>query len=107
LRTFTSGCRERIHSSGGEVLQSNVDARMNCKSGRQVAITPFSRLTNACSKKLENHAAMVSLYFRYCVHQTLRVTPAMEAGIANHVWSIEEIVGFLDRQSDGSVEAGR
>ena len=59
----------------------------------------FTRLTNAFSKKLENHAAMVSLYFRYYnfgrVHQTLRVTPAMEAGIADHVWSIEEILKLL------------
>jgi len=47
------------------------------------------------SKELENHAAMVSLYFMYYnfarVHQTLTVTPAMEAGIADHVWSIEEL----------------
>ena len=60
----------------------------------------FTRLTNAFSKKLENHAAMVARYFMYCnfgrVHQTLRVTPAMEAGIANHVWSVEEIVALLD-----------
>jgi len=61
----------------------------------------FTRLTKAFSKKLENHAAMVSLYFMYYnfgrIHQTLRVTPAMEAGIADHVWSIEEIVGLLTR----------
>ena len=47
----------------------------------------------------ENHAAMVALYFMYYnfgrVHQTLRVTPAMEAGISDHVWSIEEIVRLL------------
>ena len=53
------------------------------------------------SKKLENHAAMVSLYFLYYnfarVHQMLRVTPAMEAGIANHVWEIEDIVALLER----------
>jgi hypothetical protein len=59
----------------------------------------FTRLTNAFSKKLENHAAMLALYFMYSnvarAHQTLRVTPAMEAGIADHVWSIEEIVGLL------------
>ena len=51
------------------------------------------------SKELENHAAAVALYFVYDdfarVHRTLRVTPAMQAGIANHVWSIEEIVGLL------------
>ena len=59
----------------------------------------FTRLTNAFSKKLENHAAMVSLYFMYYnfgrVHQTLRVAPAMEAGLADHVWSVEEIVDLL------------
>jgi hypothetical protein len=52
------------------------------------------------SKKVENHAAAVALYFMFYnfarVHQTLRVTPAMEAGVADHVWSIEEIVGLLD-----------
>jgi hypothetical protein len=62
----------------------------------------FTRLTNAFSKKLENHAAMVSLYFMYYnfgrVDQTLRVTPAMGAGPAGHVWAIEEIVGLLDRR---------
>ena len=54
---------------------------------------------NGFSKKLENHAAMVALYFMYYnfgrVHQTLRVTPAMEAGLANHVWSIEEIIALI------------
>ncbi len=58
-----------------------------------------ARLTNGFSKKLENHAAMVALYFMYYnfgrVHQTLRVTPAMQAGLAAHVWSIEEIVALL------------
>jgi hypothetical protein len=51
-------------------------------------------------KEIENHAAAVALYFMYYnfgrVHQTLRVTPTMEAGIADHVWSIEEIVRLLD-----------
>ena len=57
-------------------------------------------LTNAFSKKIENLKAAVALHFAYYnfgrVHQTLRVTPAMEAGVADHVWSIEEIVGLLD-----------
>jgi hypothetical protein len=59
----------------------------------------FARLTNAFSKKLENHVAMLCLYFVYynfCrVHQTLRVTPAMEAGIADHIWEFEELVALL------------
>jgi hypothetical protein len=50
----------------------------------------FTRLTNGLSKKAENYAAMVSLCFMYYnfgrVHQTLSVTPAMEAGIADHIW---------------------
>jgi hypothetical protein len=59
----------------------------------------FTRLTHGFSKKIENHAAAVALYFMWYnfsrVHQTLRVTPAMEAGVASHVWTVEEIVGLL------------
>jgi hypothetical protein len=59
----------------------------------------FTRLTNGLSKKVSNHEAGVALHFmhyNFCVHQTLRVTPAMEAGLSSHVWSIAEIVGLLD-----------
>jgi hypothetical protein len=60
----------------------------------------FTRLTNAFSKKVENHEAAVALHFvhyNFCrVHQTLRVTPAMEAGLADRVWSIEDVIGLLD-----------
>jgi hypothetical protein len=56
--------------------------------------------TNAFSKKVENHAAAVALhymYYNFCpVHQTLRVTPPLEAGVSDHVWSIQEIAGLLD-----------
>jgi hypothetical protein len=59
----------------------------------------FTRLTNAFSKKVENHRHMVALFFLYynfCrVHSTLRVTPAMEAGISEHVWTIEGLCGLL------------
>jgi hypothetical protein len=52
------------------------------------------------SKKLENHGHMVALYFmhyNFCrVHKTLRVTPAMEAGIADHVWEIEDLLQLLE-----------
>ena len=60
----------------------------------------FTRLTNAFSKKVENLKHSVALHFMHYnfakVHQTLRVTPAMEAGIADHVWTLEEIAGLLD-----------
>lgn len=53
----------------------------------------------AFSKKVENHVAAVALYFMWYnfgrIHQTLRVTPSMEAGVSDHVWSVEEIVGLL------------
>ena len=79
------------HISTSYVERQNLTMRMS--------IRRFTRLTNAFSKKIENHAAGVALYFMYYnfgrVHQTLRVTPAMEAGVSDHVWSIEEIVGLL------------
>ena len=59
----------------------------------------FTRLTNAFSKKIDNHGHAVALYFmfyNFCrVHQTLRVTPAMEAGLADHVWTVEELCELL------------
>jgi IS1 family transposase len=62
----------------------------------------FTRLTNAFSKKIDNLGYAVALHFmhyNFCrVHQTLRVTPAMEAGIADHVWSIEDVVGLLENR---------
>lgn len=60
----------------------------------------FTRLTNAFSKKLENHMAAISLHFmfyNFCrIHKTLRVTPAMEAGIADHVWNIAEVLEMVE-----------
>ena len=56
----------------------------------------FTRLTNAFSKELDNLKAAVTLYvafYNFCrIHQTLRVTPAMEAGLADHVWTIQELL---------------
>ena len=56
----------------------------------------FTRLTNGHSKKIDNHRHAVALhymYYNFCrIHQTLCVTPAMEAGISDHVWSLEEMV---------------
>lgn len=60
----------------------------------------FTRLTNAFSKKVENLEAAISLHFMYYnfarIHTSLRVTPAMEAGIADHVWTLKEIVDLLN-----------
>lgn len=59
----------------------------------------FTRLTNAHSKKVENQRHALALYFMYCnfarIHSTLRVTPAMQAGVSDHVWSLGEIVALM------------
>jgi hypothetical protein len=59
----------------------------------------FTGITNAYSKKLKNHESAIALHFMHYnfarIHTTLRVTPAMEAGIADRVWSLEEIIGLL------------
>ena len=56
--------------------------------------------------KFENHCHMVAIYFTYynfCrVHQTLRVTPAMEAGLTDHVWTLEELVELVERKEIGA-----
>jgi hypothetical protein len=77
--------------STSHVERHNLNMRMSMRR--------FARLTNAFSKKLENHVAMLCLYFVYynfCrVHQTLRATPAMEAGIADQVWDVKDLVALL------------
>jgi hypothetical protein len=63
------------------------------------AVRRFTRLTNAFSKKVENHEVAIALHYMHYnfarVYQTLRVTPAMEAGIADHIWSLKEIVNLI------------
>lgn len=80
------------HVSTSYAERANLSMRMHMRR--------FTRLTNAFSKKLENHVHALSLYFQWYnfgrIHQTLRCTPAMRAGVSDHVWSIEEIVGLLD-----------
>jgi hypothetical protein len=66
----------------------------------------FTRLTNAFSKKLENHAHMVALYALWYnfmrVQKTLRVSPAMAAGIETRLWSMEDVVAMIDEQAERS-----
>jgi IS1 family transposase len=87
-----NGDPDPAHISTSYVERQNLTIRMGMRR--------FTRLTNAFSKKVENLTAAVSLHFmhyNFCrVHQTLRVTPAMEAGISSHVWSLSELVGLLD-----------
>jgi IS1 family transposase len=86
------GNPDPAHVSTSFAERQNLTMRMHMRR--------FTRLTNAFSKKVENLRHAVTLHFMHYnfakVHQTLRVTPAMEAGVADHVWSIEDIAGLLD-----------
>jgi IS1 family transposase len=87
-----SGDPDPAHVSTSYVERQNLTMRMSMRR--------FTRLTNGFSKKVENlHHALALHYMHYNfarVHKSLRVTPAMEAGISDHVWSLEEIVALLD-----------
>jgi hypothetical protein len=66
----------------------------------RMSMRRFTRLTNGFSKKVENLDAAVALHFMYYnfgrIHKSLRVTPAMEAGVSDHVWSLEEIAQLVE-----------
>jgi len=95
-KAVISGQPDFKHVSTSHTERQNLSMRMGMRR--------FTRLTNAFSKKLENLEANVALYFMHYnfarVHQTLRVTPAMEAGIADHVWTMAEIVALIDKDSN-------
>ena len=98
-----SGNPDRKEISTSHVERQNLTMRMSMRR--------FTRLTNAFSKKVENLGHAVALHFMFYnyarIHQSLRVTPAMEAGLTDHVWSLEEIAALADtrRQADAPAEA--
>ena len=81
------------HVSTSYVERQNLTLRMSSRR--------FTRLTNGFSKKAANHAHAVALHYmhyNFCrVHSSLRVTPAMEAGIADHVWALDELIALLPK----------
>ena len=86
------GTPDPEHISTSYVERQNLSMRMGMRR--------FTRLTNAFTKKLENHMHALSIYFMHYnfvrIHQTLRVTPAMEAGVTERLWSLEDIVRIVD-----------
>tara|TARA_R110000868_G_scaffold223900_4_gene475772 strand:+ start:1300 stop:1752 length:453 start_codon:yes stop_codon:yes gene_type:complete len=80
------------HVNTSFVERQNLTMRMSMRR--------FTRLTNAFSKKIENHAHAVAIHFMWYnfgrIHKSLRVTPAMEAGVSEHVWTLEEVVGLIE-----------
>lgn len=89
-----SGVPDPKYVSTSFVERQNLTMRMSMRR--------FTRLTNGFSKKIENHGHAVALHFmhyNFCrIHKTLRVTPAMEAGLASHVWTMEELIGLLEKK---------
>ena len=87
-----SGIPDPDHVSTSYVERQNLTMRMSMRR--------FTRLTNAFSKKVDNHGHAVALHFMHYnfarIHKTLRITPAMAAGIADHVWSLEELAALLE-----------
>lgn len=83
------------HISTSYVERQNLTMRMHMRR--------FTRLTNAFSKKVDNHIAAIALHFMYYnfirIHQTLRVTPAMAAGVTNRVWEIADIIQLIDERA--------
>jgi IS1 family transposase len=95
------GAPKPEHISTSFVERQNLTMRMGMRR--------FTRLTNGFSKKAENLAHAIALHFmfyNFCrVHQTLRVTPAMEAGLSDHVWTLAELVGLLETQESAKQES--
>lgn len=91
LASDITGKPEVEHFSTSYVERQNLTMRMQMRR--------FTRLTNGFSKKVENHAAAIALHFmhyNYCrIHQTLRITPAMAAGVSDHVWELGEVIDLL------------
>lgn len=91
-REIVSGQPDLSLVSTSHAERQNLTMRMQMRR--------FTRLTNAFSKKLENHRLAIAVHFIHYnfarIHQTIRVTPAMEAGIADHVWTPAEIVSLLE-----------
>jgi IS1 family transposase len=85
------------HISTSYVERANLSMRMGMRR--------YTRLTNAFSKKIENHAYAVALYYMHYNfvrrHQTLRVSPAMEAGVTDRLWTIEDIVNLVPQPKAG------
>jgi hypothetical protein len=90
--TIVQGMPDVNHICTSHVEKQNHTLWMHCRR--------LTRLTNAFSKKLENFEAAVALnfaYYNFCkMHLTVRYTPAMEAGVTNHVWTMEEVVALVD-----------
>ena len=95
IKTPLVGAPDKAHVSTSYVERSNLTMRMSMRR--------FTRLTNAFSKKIDNHIHALSLYFVWYnfarIHKTLKVSPAMAAGISDRLWSMVDIVALIDARA--------
>jgi IS1 family transposase len=100
-RKAVTGDPDPVHISTSYVERSNLSVRMTVRR--------YTRLTNAFSKKIENHAAAVALgYFAYNfikIHSTLRCSPAMAAGVTDRLWEVSDLVALLEAEEMESERA--
>jgi IS1 family transposase len=91
-KTRVQGDPDPKHVSTSYVERQNLTMRMSMRR--------FTRLTNAFSKKVDNHMAAIALHFMWYtfgrIHKSLRITPAMAAGVSDHVWSMDEVVALIE-----------
>jgi IS1 family transposase/lambda repressor-like predicted transcriptional regulator len=102
-RKEISGKPDSKHISTSFVERQNLTMRMHMRR--------FTRLTNGFSKKIENHVAAIALHFMYYnfvrIHQTLRITPAMAAGVSDRVWEVSDIVKLVDDYRELRIREGQ
>lgn len=94
-RKAIAGDPDPRHISTSYIERQNLTVRMSLRR--------FTRLTNAFSKKIENHTAALAIFYMHYnfvrIHQSLRVTPAMAAGVTGRLWSIEDLIALLAKES--------
>ena len=97
-----TGTPDKAHVSTSHVERLNLTMRMSMRR--------FTRLTNAFSKKIDSHVHALSLYFVFYnfarIHKTLRTSPAMAAGVADRLWSMEDVVALIDAREAAPKKRG-
>lgn len=100
------GCESKVIIGDSDPAHINTSYVERQNLSMRMGMRRFTRLTNAFSKKSENHAAAVALYFQYYnfarIHQTLRCSPAMAAGVDNRLWEIKDIVAMIEAYEDSN-----
>lgn len=101
-KTPVNGRPDKTHISTSYVERQNITMRMSMRR--------FTRLTNAFSKKAENHVYALALYFTFYnfvrIHKTLKCSPAMAAGISATLWSMEDVVALIDARAEAPKARG-